>query len=380
MAGDNLQPQAIGLIFAFPALATVAVALRLYSRTLTKSFGADDWVICIAMILYWAETFTSYEVIIETFIGYNVWEVPKDYSPILGNKYGYATELLYNPILALVKTSILLFLLRLTGQKKSVRWAIWGLLIFNGVAGIATFFITVFHCVPIASNWNAAAYPNAKCLNFADFVTGTASISILTDVLALILPTWIVYRLQMQRNQKLMVVGILSFGLLWVPGLFAIEFDFHTNNTRTVVAGIIRIILLDDFDRHLPKNYTHTVLFCVSTIEVGLAFVAACAPSFKPLIARLGPKLLGSTRTGPYGSTSGRVRLGYNLEDRSNYTRQTQDQSLTVVEAGHSAELGSVKNYDKNIITMTTQMEVTWGQSDRQGQETSSTESLVHAK
>lgn len=42
MAGDNLQPQAIGLIFAFPALATVAVALRLYSRTLTKSFGAGQ--------------------------------------------------------------------------------------------------------------------------------------------------------------------------------------------------------------------------------------------------------------------------------------------------------------------------------------------------
>lgn len=42
MATDNLQPQAIGLIFAFPALATVAVALRLYSRTLTKSFGAGQ--------------------------------------------------------------------------------------------------------------------------------------------------------------------------------------------------------------------------------------------------------------------------------------------------------------------------------------------------
>jgi isoprenylcysteine carboxyl methyltransferase (ICMT) family protein YpbQ len=51
-------------------------------------------------------------------------------------------------------------------------------------------------------------------MNFADFVTGTASVSIFTDVLALILPTWIVYELQMQWNQKLMLIGILSFGLL----------------------------------------------------------------------------------------------------------------------------------------------------------------------
>ncbi|KAJ5753264.1 hypothetical protein N7520_010181 [Penicillium odoratum] len=367
-SGDNLQPQAIGLIFGFPALATVAVALRVYSRTLTRSFGADDWVIYIALILYWAETYTSYKVIIYTYIGYNVWDIPEDYPAVLGNKYAYATELIYNPILALVKTSILIFLLRLTGQKKLVRQAIWGLLIFNGTAAVATFLVTVFHCVPIASNWNSTAYPDAKCMNFANFVTGTASVSIFTDVLALILPTWIVYELQMQWNQKLMLIGILSFGLL------------------TVAAGIIRVILLDQYDRHFPKNYTHTVLFCVSTIEVGLAFVAACAPSFKPLIARLLPRLWGgSSRSGRYhnGSTgrSGRAR-SYNLEQMSNFTRRTQDQNITVVEAGgDESSYSPTETNNKNIITMTTQMEVTWDhRPPREEQHTSSTESLVHAK
>lgn len=51
-------------------------------------------------------------------------------------------------------------------------------------------------------------------MNFADFVTGTASVSVFTDVLSLMLPSWIVYELQMQWNQKLMLIGILSFGLL----------------------------------------------------------------------------------------------------------------------------------------------------------------------
>lgn len=43
---DNLQSQAIGLIFGFPAVATVAVALRLYSRTLTRTFGAGKPICC----------------------------------------------------------------------------------------------------------------------------------------------------------------------------------------------------------------------------------------------------------------------------------------------------------------------------------------------
>jgi hypothetical protein len=124
------------------------------------------------------------------------------------------TLLLYNPILALIKTSILLFLLRLTGQKVNVRRAIYGLLVLNGVAMVATFFITMFHCYPIASNWDPMSYPNAKCINFANFVTGTACVAIFTDVLVLMLPTWIVYNLKIARGQKLMLIGILSLGLV----------------------------------------------------------------------------------------------------------------------------------------------------------------------
>jgi hypothetical protein len=166
------------------------------------------------------------------YIGYHLWDIPTDYDFVLGQKYGYAVsaesvdiivriiliveqaELLYNPILALVKTSILLFLLRLTGQKTNARRTIWALLIFNGLMIITNFLLTVFHCVPIAANWDPTGYPDAKCLNFADFVTGTASVSILTDALVLLLPTWIVYNLQIQKKQKIMLIGILSFGFV----------------------------------------------------------------------------------------------------------------------------------------------------------------------
>ena len=77
-----------------------------------------------------------------------------------------------------------------------------------------TFLLTVFHCTPVQANWYPASYPDAKCLNFADFVTGTASVGILTDALVLILPTWIVYDLKIQQRQKIMLIGILSFGLV----------------------------------------------------------------------------------------------------------------------------------------------------------------------
>ncbi|OJJ04887.1 hypothetical protein ASPVEDRAFT_820783 [Aspergillus versicolor CBS 583.65] len=363
---DNLQAQAIGLIFGFPAAATVVVLLRVYIRVWMRSFAADDWVICAALALYWAETVTSYFTIKLQYIGYHVWDIPEDYNAVLAGKYSYATELLYNPILALIKASILLFLLRLTGQKVAVRRTIWAIMVLNAVAAVATFLVTVFNCVPIASNWNPAAYPDKKCVNFADFVTGTASVAIFTDFLVLLLPTWIVYNLHIARKQKIMLVGILSFGLI------------------TVLAGIIRVILLDKFDRNIPPDSSYSVLFCISTIEVGLAFVAACAPALKPLFVRLVPRLFSSaSHTGQYNRPAGRYGYAYDL-DHVSKSRKTQGGNTTSVLGGDEdvpAPCGSQSvSKRKNGIMMTTETEVRWEDSPGTVDGTvndSSTESLV---
>lgn len=40
LSHKTIQPLAVGLIFAFPTIATVALALRIYSRSLTRTFAA----------------------------------------------------------------------------------------------------------------------------------------------------------------------------------------------------------------------------------------------------------------------------------------------------------------------------------------------------
>jgi hypothetical protein len=66
---STLQPEAIAVTFVFPVLATIAVGLRLYSRSLMRTFGygiftplassfpshfglqiIDDWFICVAAV------------------------------------------------------------------------------------------------------------------------------------------------------------------------------------------------------------------------------------------------------------------------------------------------------------------------------------------
>jgi hypothetical protein len=108
----------------------------------------------------------------------------------------------------------MLFLFRLTGQKQAVKRAIMCLLIANGVVTITNVFFVLFQCLPIAAIWDREAYPNAKCLPFSTVMTAFASVSVFTDALALVLPTWIVYDLKISRRQKALLIGILSFGLM----------------------------------------------------------------------------------------------------------------------------------------------------------------------
>jgi Fungal rhodopsin domain len=105
------------------------------------------------------------------------------------------------------------FLLRLTGQKQAVKWAIWALLSVTVILAILHASLLIFQCTPIAAMWDKTI-PNAKCLNFSTVLTVFSSFAVVTDAIALMIPTWIVYDLHIDIKQKLMLIGILSFGLM----------------------------------------------------------------------------------------------------------------------------------------------------------------------
>lgn len=67
-------------------------------------------------------------------------------------KFNYAVQVLYNPILAIIKASVLLFLLRLVGQKKSIRYSIWALFVLNLALMIAVFVLVIFQCSPVSQS------------------------------------------------------------------------------------------------------------------------------------------------------------------------------------------------------------------------------------
>ncbi|AEO67356.1 uncharacterized protein THITE_2116255 [Thermothielavioides terrestris NRRL 8126] len=211
-----LQRTALFVIFFFTALAFVVYCLRAWARIRTRQWGIDDYLVTGAMVFSLMMIGPFYMYIKLNYFGWHEADVPP-FDPAPGLWWFYLAQLFYNPILALVKASVLCFLLRLGGQKPGVKFAIHFLNAFNALQAIAIFLVAIFQCLPIEANWDTAlqADPNTRCINHAFHVI-ISSITILTDFLVILLPFWIFLGLNMKRATKVAVLGIFMLGLGYV--------------------------------------------------------------------------------------------------------------------------------------------------------------------
>lgn len=194
---------------------------------------------------------------VKSWQGYHYYDIP-DLSvedKVQAAKYDIANQLLYNPILALVKASIIFFLWRLEDQRKVIRWSLISFFLLNLGLAIATFVADLCQCTPVAYYWNhfetdtydeegnvvAAA---GTCIHQIDFFLITAGLSVLTDILIMLIPAAMVWRLKMRKSRKIAVWAVMSLG--WV----------------VAIIGIVRIVLYyyrfqpDSIDRSYSVDYT----------------------------------------------------------------------------------------------------------------------------
>lgn len=212
---SGLQKFGFAIIIFFPILAFIVVCLRVYSRVSTKQFGIDDALIVVALVISIAETGATYMFMKTNFIGIHIQDVPKTYDVEQALIWNFAVQVLYNPILALVKTSMLLFLLKLGSQKPGVRWCIHVLNTLNLSLMVAIFLVVIFQCKPIRFNWDPTI-EGGTCIKQGTFYLATAALTIFTDVLSLALPFWVFLDLKMPVRVKIALLFVFLLGALYV--------------------------------------------------------------------------------------------------------------------------------------------------------------------
>ncbi|TWU70476.1 hypothetical protein ED733_000279 [Metarhizium rileyi] len=152
--------------------------------------------------------------------GLHIWAAPADAirSYFLGL---FVAEILYTLSLVFIKWSILAFYWRIFGAGRRIRPLLWTMFAVVCSWGIAVLLITIFQCLPVDAFWRrfdpirpleATSY--ACNVNQTHFFVGNAIPNMITDVLLLMTPIPLIWKLSLHREQKLAILSIFAIGAL----------------------------------------------------------------------------------------------------------------------------------------------------------------------
>ncbi|THC94980.1 hypothetical protein EYZ11_005533 [Aspergillus tanneri] len=255
-------------------IATIVYILRLVAcRTATVGWRLEELLMGIGLVLsYGATTFVIYTA-------FNGVGVPGDKLPQderIRLQFGsWMIQKFWPPSMAFVKVSILVLLRRLLGTLRPVRIAITCLIIFTVMWAFTELMGNIFQCSPVQYYYDTRL--NGHCMaGQTKLFQTSACLSLVEDIIILLLPMPVVWRLNMTVQQKLTLTFVFSLGaLVCIFSLLrVIEFNhFHTNDLAASSA----------------KESIWTAL------ELDVAIICGCLPVLKPLISGFLGRVKGQT-------------------------------------------------------------------------------------
>ncbi|KAI9692056.1 MAG: hypothetical protein M1820_009559 [Bogoriella megaspora] len=327
------------------------VGLRLYARRLQNvRLGADDYTIMGALLFVVAMGVTLIAEVGLKQLGYPTPEPSTTVGKPDANVAFWPVELLQVPALGLIKLSFILFYRRIFTKDAAWKfnWVAWFMLAIITAWTIAFFFAILFICgTDFSAYWTSTEVEAANCTETSMLHNAFAISDVVIDVLIIILPLPMVWRLHLTLGRKLALIGIFMLGAL------------------ALAASLVRMVM---FVQLTSANYSATVdfeLLCTaglywSMIEAGLALCAACLPASYSLVRSKG--LQGFIR-----SVQSALSLR-SLSSRSRGSGRASGERPTVMDPGPSAdhivtnaegparnnsdiEMGSPPTEDKIVVT-----------------------------
>ena len=120
---------------------------------------------------------------------------------------------MYFCVQALVKVSILLLYHRLFGVNQWFRTGICVAGALTVMWWIAAFLDSIFQCVPVQAFWDKSIQ-NPKCQDIRASALGTGIANMILDIMLLIIPLPMIWKLQVSRRIKVSLTGIFMLGAL----------------------------------------------------------------------------------------------------------------------------------------------------------------------
>ncbi|MCJ1249518.1 hypothetical protein MMC30_006744 [Trapelia coarctata] len=199
-------------------------------------------------------------------------------------KYTLIIPMVYLPAVVLPKMAILVLYLRIFITKPYIIscWTLAGLLIANWIGTTVAGFCI---CFPFEFLWNRSI-PGGHCIDINAWYRWSSLMNIITDVIMLVLPLPVIWKIQSSRKVKIGLTITFAMGSL---GL---------------ITAIIRFAGFFGANAAEDETWTASKLIILSVMESGVYLIAACLPTYRPLAKLIRRDASFSSLRKRYGRTA----------------------------------------------------------------------------
>ncbi|KAF2846667.1 hypothetical protein T440DRAFT_541093 [Plenodomus tracheiphilus IPT5] len=247
---EDLGPNLTATVLTTGSLAFITMGMRIYTRITKRNWGIEDWVMsagCLPLL-----TLT-----IVTTIGSYYGIGAKDATfAIPGNQkymekayfWFFLYEVFYCTSIIFIKLSIAFMLNRIAGKKMIFIYTNYGIMGLCASVNLAAALYIIFQCNPVEAAWRADlvaegghCQPPVYLQNVYYFCS---SVNIFTDWATALMPIALLWNVQMNRNTKITVAGVLGLGIFTsVSGLVRMKYTVALTSSHDYVHGLANILI-----------------------------------------------------------------------------------------------------------------------------------------
>ncbi|CAK7238153.1 hypothetical protein SEUCBS140593_010379 [Sporothrix eucalyptigena] len=170
--------------------------------------------------------------------------------------------------------------------------------------GIPLLWMSVMQCYPTSSPPSFFGKDVALCFSFTPLLVASASLHTATDawLIVLVVP-FVLTRLRfLPRSQRWALAGVLSLSVFVIAAsLTRLQLSLHANWRPTMLSPSGTTTTTPTG----PSRANTLGFFVMTILECDIALICASAPTLRPLLARLAPRLGLGDEGGPFDRRSG---------------------------------------------------------------------------
>ncbi|KAL1594622.1 hypothetical protein SLS60_010383 [Paraconiothyrium brasiliense] len=276
----------IVITVVFATLATLSVIGRFWSRYLTAFKPAlEDWLVVAALIVTWGYAAGN---IVFSYNGLGVQAASliaagRSYQLQNQLKLLIANQVTYAIALGLVKSSLILSLVRIFHVSKTFRIVAYLTMTLCICWALQTILIAFLICRPISYNWDQVNQ-TGTCGDLTAAYVSIGIVDVITDIIIFIIPLPLISKLKMRRSTRFATMGLFALGVF------------------TVAAGAARtgMIYHTRFDPTDPEGPTMNLIW--AAVEPCVAIVVASLLVTKPLFVFASARISSLVSSLPYAS------------------------------------------------------------------------------